>query len=292
MTANQSLFAAVIVSVGKALKQTPTQIQEALMAAATESGFQNYANKYNPASLAIQHDKVGSDHGSVGLFQQQVGGAPHSTANWGTTAELMNPVIAAQKFFQALDAKGQHGDMASTVQNVQGSVHGDGSNYRVNQQRAADIYSADAGVTANPAELILGSALPVTPNAMDKIGNGITGVVTSPINAVKDGLKGIDAIASLAEQGAGAIVSEAFWIRVGFGVMGFVLLIAGIDMLARGGTAPSEPEQAAVATQPSSNSSSRRRSRAIGKREPTNEDASHGAKSDAAAAAKSGAEAA
>jgi hypothetical protein len=55
-----------------------------------------YANSHNQRSLQLPHDRVGHDHGSVGLFQQQVGGAPDSTANWGTTDELMNVATELQ----------------------------------------------------------------------------------------------------------------------------------------------------------------------------------------------------
>lgn len=74
----------------------------ALMTALTESALYMYANRHNPASLKLPHDKVGQDHGSVGLFQQQVGGAPYSTANWGTTAELMDAATSTDKFVDAL----------------------------------------------------------------------------------------------------------------------------------------------------------------------------------------------
>lgn len=56
-----------------------------------------YANGHNQRSLQLPHDRVGWDHGSAGLFQQQVGGAPESTANWGTTDELMNAVTSTRE---------------------------------------------------------------------------------------------------------------------------------------------------------------------------------------------------
>jgi hypothetical protein len=76
----------------------------ALATAIAESGLQMYANGNNPESLTLLHDNVGWDHGSVGLFQQQVGGAVNSTANWGTTRELMDPEISCSKFLNALNA--------------------------------------------------------------------------------------------------------------------------------------------------------------------------------------------
>src|ERR1700709_2220996 len=63
----------------------------AVETALAESGLKMYANGNNPDSLALPHDAVGWDHGSVGLFQQQVGDAVNSTANWGTAKQLMDP---------------------------------------------------------------------------------------------------------------------------------------------------------------------------------------------------------
>ncbi|KAK0518539.1 hypothetical protein OC835_007813, partial [Tilletia horrida] len=44
----------------------------AVATAITESALYIYANSKVPASLNYPHDKVGSDHDSVGLFQQRV----------------------------------------------------------------------------------------------------------------------------------------------------------------------------------------------------------------------------
>ena len=76
--------------------------KRALMTALTESALYMYANVHNAESLKYHYDKKGSDHGSVGLYQQQVGGAPYSTANWGTTAQLMDVNVSTDKFVDAL----------------------------------------------------------------------------------------------------------------------------------------------------------------------------------------------
>jgi murein DD-endopeptidase MepM/ murein hydrolase activator NlpD len=47
-------------------------------------------------SLAYPHDGLGSDHDSVNTFQQRW------TAGWGTVAELMDPVYAAEAFYARL----------------------------------------------------------------------------------------------------------------------------------------------------------------------------------------------
>lgn len=94
-----------------------------------ESRFQMYANANNPASLQIPHDAVGSDHGSVGLFQQQVGGAKNSTANWGTTAQCMDVGYSTRNFVQNL-LKKRNGawltmSNGAAAQMVQGSAFPD-----------------------------------------------------------------------------------------------------------------------------------------------------------------------
>lgn len=127
----------------------------ALETALTESGLRMYANVNNPESLRLPHDAVGSDHGSVGLFQQQVGGAVNSTANWGTTAELMDPEISTRKFLNAL-LRIDWMPMTNwaAAQAVQRSAFTDGSNYRKNDARAITIRKAlwdRTDATANDA---------------------------------------------------------------------------------------------------------------------------------------------
>lgn len=62
-----------------------------------ESGnpLKMYANRAVPDSLQYRHDAVGSDHDSVGLFQQR-------QAGWGTLAQRMNPYQSAGLFFDAM----------------------------------------------------------------------------------------------------------------------------------------------------------------------------------------------
>lgn len=103
----------------------------------TESGILMYANGYNDESLTYPHDVVGYDHGSVNSFQQQVGGAPNSTANWGTTAQLMNHLTSVRLFLQALTRfDWQSMTNWDAAQKVQGSFDPTGGNYRKNDARA------------------------------------------------------------------------------------------------------------------------------------------------------------
>jgi len=68
----------------------------AVAVALQESGLRNLANPAVPASMSMPHDAVGSDHDSLGLFQQR------PSAGWGTPADLMNPTTAARLFYTRL----------------------------------------------------------------------------------------------------------------------------------------------------------------------------------------------
>jgi hypothetical protein len=145
LTPNQLHYAAVIVLQVQTMKLPTRAAHIALECALTESGLRMYANGHQPASLKLPHDAVGWDHGSVGLFQQQVGGAPNSTANWGTVAELMNAATSAGKFLHALTAlpwKGPNTTNWHTCQQIQGSSFADASNYRRQDARAILIGNA------------------------------------------------------------------------------------------------------------------------------------------------------
>jgi hypothetical protein len=147
LNATQIKYAQGIIAACKARKLPGDQGQRladiALETALTESGLRMYANANNPDSLRLPHDDVGSDHGSVGLFQQQVGGAVNSTADWGTTKELMDPETSTKKFLDAL-LKLDWIPMTNwaAAQAVQHSRFADGSNYKSNDARAIEIRRA------------------------------------------------------------------------------------------------------------------------------------------------------
>ena len=123
----------------------------ALATCLVESALTMYANGNNPASLKLPHDAVGWDHGSVGLYQQQVGGAANSTADWGTTAELMNVETSTDKFLRALDSldwgNRSNGQLA---QAVQGSAYPD--RYAERDAEAIAIRKALWGKPSKPAK--------------------------------------------------------------------------------------------------------------------------------------------
>jgi murein DD-endopeptidase MepM/ murein hydrolase activator NlpD len=112
-------YAAAIVNAGIEGEVPPRGWVIALATAMQESGLKMYANEAVPESLDYPHDAVGSDHDSIGLFQQR--------PSWGTVAELMDPAISAQKFYDALLEVDGWEDMALTeaAQRVQRSAFPD-----------------------------------------------------------------------------------------------------------------------------------------------------------------------
>lgn len=127
----QEVNAATLVSVGSDLGMPQRAVVIALAVAHQESGFLNYANdglggdlRFSQqgieASLSLPHDAVGSDHGSLGIFQQQ-------WPWWGSMAELMDPATAARKFYAALVRVPGWAQMSVTQagQAVQHSAHPD-----------------------------------------------------------------------------------------------------------------------------------------------------------------------
>jgi len=100
----------------------------------TESNGYVLANPHVPESMNLPHDGLGSDHASVGLFQQQV-------PMWGTAHDCMDPRLSTRKFLNALVHKTtiaptRHPASWTRIQAVQVSAFADGRNYRANALRA------------------------------------------------------------------------------------------------------------------------------------------------------------
>ncbi len=102
----QLVNAATVIAVGNRMGIPRHGIVIGLAVASQESRFLNYANDgrgddlaYSQrgieASLNLPHQAVGTDHGSLGIFQQQ-------WPWWGNMAELMDPATATEKFYTAL----------------------------------------------------------------------------------------------------------------------------------------------------------------------------------------------
>lgn len=118
-----------------------------------ESGdpMKMWANNAVPESLNYPHDAVGSDHDSVGLFQQRDNGA------WGTVAQRMDPYESAKLFYNALvKVSGWEGmEEGAAAQAVQRSAFPD--KYSLKVPKARDMVKAtglyDSGGWLNPGEL-------------------------------------------------------------------------------------------------------------------------------------------
>jgi len=75
-------------------KNALTACKAAFATAITESNIYIYANKNVPKSKKYPYDKIGSDHDSVGVFQQRVKYYP--------LAEAINPAKSAHLFFKEM----------------------------------------------------------------------------------------------------------------------------------------------------------------------------------------------
>lgn len=144
--------AAVIIATGRA-ETIPAQGQRiALMAALTESSLRVLANTSRyAASATLANDGDGSDHDSLGLFQQRL------TAGWGTVANLMKPVWSTRAFYGGRDGP-NHGSPrglldidgwqtmppGAAAQAVQVSGYPD--RYAVNQPVAEKVLATLTGV--------------------------------------------------------------------------------------------------------------------------------------------------
>lgn len=114
--------------------------QIGLMTALVESGdpMKMYANNSVPESLKYRHDAVGSDHDSVGLFQQRDNGA------WGTVAQRMDPYESAKLFYRELSKfDWQSMEPGDAAQKVQRSAFPD--RYAAKMDRAGQLYG-DTGL--------------------------------------------------------------------------------------------------------------------------------------------------
>lgn len=150
LTTTQWQRASIIVAVGQTMRVPTRGIVVALAVARQESGFKNYANDGRGGDLAsdqigiarslrLPHDAVGTDHGSVGVFQQQ-------WPWWGTLTELMEPADAARKFYRALLAVRGWQDLPLTV-----------AAQRVQRSAYPDAYADDADTARRILEQIGGS---------------------------------------------------------------------------------------------------------------------------------------
>lgn len=98
LTPAQEGYARTVIEVGVYLGATLNQIDAAIATCLVESGLEMYANPNVTGSVALPHDKLGTDHASVGLFQQQV-------PMWGPVDVCQSANGSANLFYQQLLAK-------------------------------------------------------------------------------------------------------------------------------------------------------------------------------------------
>jgi hypothetical protein len=113
--------AIAIIEAGKAEGLDQKAWAIALATAMQESKFRNYANVNVAESYNYEYQAEGSDHDSVGLFQQR------PSSGWGSVKELMDPKTSASKFYNSLKRVDNWEDMPVTraAQTVQVSAFPD-----------------------------------------------------------------------------------------------------------------------------------------------------------------------
>jgi hypothetical protein len=125
-----------IVNAGRSLKLPKRAMIVAISTAMQESNLYNLASDVLPESTRYTNEGSGSDHDSVGLFQQR------PSSGWGTVRNLMKPNYAATQFYNAL--RGVYGwqnmSVTQAAQTVQVSAYPDA--YAKHEQRATMVVNA------------------------------------------------------------------------------------------------------------------------------------------------------
>ena len=133
-----------------------------------ESNLYNDANPNVPGSMDYPHDAhhEGTDHASVGLFQQQV-------PLWGPVSRCQNPVRATEHFLSAL-LPIFPGNVALQIQRVQGSFDPTGSNYHAQLDRAQDFMAQYWAASKRPGSRRHTRALTRAPLAQSELDAGLS----------------------------------------------------------------------------------------------------------------------
>ncbi len=152
LTSMQLANAGAVIAEGRRRNLPARAVVIALAVASQESGFKNYANDGAGSDLSIDqlgieqslelpHEAVGTDHGSIGVFQQQ-------WPWWGTMGDLMNPSTSAGKFYDALlQVPGWQGlPLTVAAQKVQRSAYPDA--YADDERLARQLLGAPGAATA------------------------------------------------------------------------------------------------------------------------------------------------
>ncbi|MEV7230182.1 MULTISPECIES: hypothetical protein [Polymorphospora] len=125
-----------IVKVGRELDIPTDGLVVAVATAMQETNLRNLASDVVPESKKYPHEGTGSDHDSVGLFQQR------PSTGWGSVRDLMDPEYAARRFYEALKKVDgwQRLSLTAAAQAVQKSAYPGA--YAKHESRATTIVKA------------------------------------------------------------------------------------------------------------------------------------------------------
>ena len=157
-------IATAIIHEGQRRGVSQKGIQIALSTGLVESGLAMYANEGDPESLHYPWDAMGSDHNSVGVFQQRA-------EWWGTCAQRMDVAHSVGMFYDGLNAYDYDSDAHTPgwyAQQVQQSAYPD--RYDEHYPEACEYYSrlAWAECSDQPGECrVAGSIGPVVSPVID-----------------------------------------------------------------------------------------------------------------------------
>ena len=213
-------FAYEIARQAKAMGLSADGAKIGIATALVESGdpMKMYANNRVPESLKYRHDALGSDHDSVGLFQQRDNGA------WGTVKERMTPFDSAGMFFRELvKFDWENMDHGAAAQKVQRSAFPD--RYATKMNRAMQMVEGtglyDQGGILDDKHLALnlsGKPEAVLTNdqwkMIDQLGGNLPdlvgGAVSSGVSgAVSSGAGALGGVANTIVPGSGAMIASA-----------------------------------------------------------------------------------
>ena len=213
-------FAYEIARQAKAMGLSADGAKIGIATALVESGdpMLMYANNRVPESLKYRHDALGSDHDSVGLFQQRDNGA------WGTVKERMTPFDSAGMFFRELvKFDWESMDPGAAAQKVQRSAFPD--RYATKMDRAMQMVEGtglyDQGGILDDKHLALnlsGKPEAVLTNdqwkMIDQLGGNLPdlvgGAVSSGVSgAVSSGAGAVGGVANTIVPGSGAMIASA-----------------------------------------------------------------------------------
>lgn len=125
--------------------------------------IRNLANQGVPDSLRFMSDGLGSDHDSIGIFQQRGNGA------WGSVSQRMDPRQAATMFFQALPPDWRNMDPGQAIHMTQRNATGSApysAAYPLAKEKVAAYRAAMKGAQTTMASTPLGSAASAIGNAV------------------------------------------------------------------------------------------------------------------------------